>query len=358
MRTGIIDADLLDNGTRHPNLALMKISAFKKEQGNKVELVNDYNHVSDYDEIYISKVFSKTSIPIRLDNPKIKYGGTGFFYDKAPDLPDEIEHHMPDYGLYNSYIQTSIDKGANISHFSDYLFYSIGFSTRGCFRKCSFCVNRKYDKSFKHSPIAEFFDHTRKYIYLWDDNFFSFCGWEQIIDELQEVNRPFQFRQGLDIRLLDKRKAMRLSQSNYHGDVIFAFDVLADEEVVRKGLNIWKDISIKSTKLYLLCAYESTDIEDIYGLFHRIRILMRYGCLPYVMRYDNWRYSKYAGMYITIARWCNQPAIFKKMSFRQFVEANGSTSSAMRYFRWFIGEHPDFPLKYLDMRFEDLNLFK
>ena len=28
LRVGIIDADLLDHGTRHPNLALLKISAF------------------------------------------------------------------------------------------------------------------------------------------------------------------------------------------------------------------------------------------------------------------------------------------------------------------------------------------
>ena len=34
---GIIDADLLDNGTRHPNLALMKLSAWHKAQGDDVE---------------------------------------------------------------------------------------------------------------------------------------------------------------------------------------------------------------------------------------------------------------------------------------------------------------------------------
>ena len=36
---GIIDADLLDNGTRHPNLALMKISGYQKELGNDVTLL-------------------------------------------------------------------------------------------------------------------------------------------------------------------------------------------------------------------------------------------------------------------------------------------------------------------------------
>lgn len=31
MNIGIIDADFLDNGTRHPNLALMKISGYYKK---------------------------------------------------------------------------------------------------------------------------------------------------------------------------------------------------------------------------------------------------------------------------------------------------------------------------------------
>ena len=34
MNIGIIDADLLDKGTRHPNLALMKISAYHKKCGD------------------------------------------------------------------------------------------------------------------------------------------------------------------------------------------------------------------------------------------------------------------------------------------------------------------------------------
>ena len=32
-KIGLIDADLLDGGTRHPNLALLKISGFCKSRG-------------------------------------------------------------------------------------------------------------------------------------------------------------------------------------------------------------------------------------------------------------------------------------------------------------------------------------
>ena len=34
MKIGLIDADLLDNGTRHPNLAVMKLAGYYLENGN------------------------------------------------------------------------------------------------------------------------------------------------------------------------------------------------------------------------------------------------------------------------------------------------------------------------------------
>ena len=40
MKIGIIDADVLDNGTRHPNLACLKMSGYYKEQGHDVCALN------------------------------------------------------------------------------------------------------------------------------------------------------------------------------------------------------------------------------------------------------------------------------------------------------------------------------
>ena len=85
---GIIDADLLDNGTRHPNLALMKISGYQKELGNDVTLLEDYYSIPKYDEVYLSRVFDFTNVPIDPKNyPNLHIGGTGFFWMTAPDLP-------------------------------------------------------------------------------------------------------------------------------------------------------------------------------------------------------------------------------------------------------------------------------
>ena len=247
---GIIDADLLDNGTRHPNLALMKISGYQKELGNDVTLLEDYYSIPKYDEVYLSRVFDFTNVPIDPKNyPNLHIGGTGFFWMTAPDLPLEVEHHMPDYHLYDEYVGRQIARGIKPQTYSDYMDYSIGFTTRGCFRKCPFCVNQKYDHVFRHSPVKEFFAPSRKHIYLWDDQFFGFPKWQEVLDELDETGRRFQFRQGLDVRLMTEEKARRLANVKYHGDYIFAFDHINEAEQVVRGLKIWRRHSDKSTKL-------------------------------------------------------------------------------------------------------------
>lgn len=365
MRIGIIDADLLDNGTRHPNLALMKISGFNKDQGHSVTLLGSYTDLDSYDKVYISRVFTFTNVPEGITTlPNVEVGGTGFFEDGGENLPDEIEHHMPDYYLYKDYANGEIEKGRNRSAVSDYLDYSIGFTTRGCFRKCSFCVNKKYDKAFIHSPVREFYDPTRPYIYLWDDNFLSYSGWETILDDLESTRKPFQFRQGLDIRLMTDRKAKRLSETRYHGDFIFAFDHLEERALIEEKLKLWKRYCAKTTKLYVLCAYNSQDEKDIVNTFERIKIIMKYGCLPYIMRYQSYKDSPWRTLYVQIARWCNQPQFFKKKSFRQFCEANQdyhrneeTTCAAFQSMMDFESAFPDIAGKYFDLRFDEENQY-
>jgi len=356
MLIGIVDTDLLDNGTRHPNLALMKISAFQKEQGNTTRLVLDYDELKNYDEVYVSKVFTRTNFPQDiLSRPNIHYGGTGFFFDKAPGLPEAIEHHMPDYHLYDEYVHKEIERGIKRQHFRDYIDYSIGFATRGCFRKCNFCVNQKYEKVSRHSPITEFFDPERKYIYLWDDNVLGYIRWKDIFAELEETGRRFQFRQGMDMRLMTEDKASILTHSKYFGDFIFAFDSLADKPIMEKKLAIWRRYNNKTTKLYVLCAYDSNDVSDIVSIFERIKVLMSYRCIPYIMRYDGWDLTDLRGMYINLARWCNQPDFFKKKSFREYCEANGENSATMDYLRSFEAKCPEVGKNYFDLRYDQVS---
>ena len=382
MKVGIVDADLIGREKhRFPNLACEKISGYHKDRGDEVHLLLDYLFPDDFDLIYISKVFTDTDVPpLPIDDPRIKIGGTGFFFDQAPNLPDEIEHHMPDYHLYDEWIDAELqraeqeairngkvfNKKSFMVQFKEYTDYSIGFVTRGCFRKCKFCVNQKYSRVFAHSPLSEFYDPSRKKICLLDDNFLGYPGWRSILDEILSKNQPYKFKQGLDERLLTEEKCKLLFSSKYDGDFTFAFDNIEDYDDIHEKLKlIRKYSSARSIKFYVLVGFKSTDATDIKEAFDRIELLMKYQCVPYIMRYQNknhtpWKESKYSRLYIALARWCNQPSIFKKMSFRQFCEANqalhktpNSLCSSMKAMTAFEAENPEIAKRYFDLRYDD-----
>jgi hypothetical protein len=381
LKIGLIDADLLDHGTRYPNLVLLKISGYCKHYGHEVRLIEDYSEIDPhninckyFDILAMSCVFSFTYTNMIKQNPfieemidegKIHIGGTGFpelstqsfleaeeEYNKLlkskvssqelakiqykANLPHSVEHFMPDYHLYDHFIElkTNGDPKLKKRNWDDYLSYSIGFTTRGCFRQCGFCVNQKLTHVIRWSPVEEFLSDEpgRKYINLWDDNIMGAPNsvFSKVMNDLIASGKPFQFRQGMDIRLMNDAKAELLNKVKYHGDFIYAFDHYRMDDPKEKrqvddtirGLQIWRRHCLKSTKLYVIVAYDSQDEKDIEGTFYRINILMHYGCLPYIMRYEKWKHSEYRSMYIQLARWCNQPGFFKKMSFRQFCVRN------------------------------------
>jgi len=193
---------------------------------------------------------------------------------------------------------------------------------------------------------------------LWDDNVLGYGKWQEVFDEIEETGRRFQFRQGLDLRLMTVEKAKRLNEMKYLGEYIFAFDHVEERDIIEEKLKLWKTYSSKMTKLYVLCGFDSQDEVDIENTFERVRILMGYKCLPYIMRYEDYKKSKYAGLYVSLARWCNQQNIFKKMSFREFCGANQdyhknktTLCAALSTMREFERDHPAIAQKYYDLKY-------
>ena len=86
-KIGLVDADLLNGGTRHPNLVLLKIAGFLRDHNIEFHLIIDKDEdIAQYDVIYMSKVFSYTP------NPP--------FYEKAKGTPDEKKFIVGGTGGY------------------------------------------------------------------------------------------------------------------------------------------------------------------------------------------------------------------------------------------------------------------
>ena len=295
MRIGLIDVD----GHNFPNLALMKLSAWHKRQGDDVGW---YDPFSRYDLVYKSKVFADTpDYQFIINADKVVTGGTGYaihgaggeHYCKADDkpLPDEVEHIMPDYALYN---------------ITDTAY---GFLTRGCPRGCSFCIvaGKEGRRSRKVADLSEFWS-GQKNIVLCDPNILACPDWRDLFQQLADSKATIDFNQGLDARMLTEEKCEAISRLKIK-EIHFAWDRYEDKAVVLPKLRMFAECKAMPNShnaiVYVLVNHGTTIEQDL----ERIYTLRDLGYWAYVMVYDKPHAPK---VIHDMQRWCNNRFIYAK----------------------------------------------
>ena len=287
MKIGLIDVD----GHNFPNLALMKLSAWHKAQGDTVEWWWGWDH---YDRIYMSKVFDETyttDIPEPVNGEEIVKGGTG--YDLKGTLPNEVEHMMPDYSIYPKITKDT----------------AFGFLTRGCPRGCHFCIvaEKEGRRSEKVADLSEWWN-GQKNIKLLDPNLLACQEHMELLRQLERSGSWVDFTQGLDCRLLNEENISVINRIKLK-EIHFAWDYMKESEEVLKGLKLYAKKATKKPHgkfgtVYCLTNFYTTMEEDLY----RIYTLRDMGYSPYVMIYDKPNASREIRF---LQRWCNNHRIFR-----------------------------------------------
>lgn len=303
MRIGLIDVD----GHNYPNLPLMKLSAWHKAKGDTVEWYDSWSGLfNPYDKVYLSKVFSFTKdydLPIYAK--EIIRGGTGycievingkeiFHKEHNNNLPEEIEHSYPDYSLYPEQTKDT----------------AYGFLTRGCPRGCAFCIVKDKEGlcSQKVADLKEFWN-GQKNIELLDPNLLACKDYEDLLQQLIDSKAKVNFSQGLDIRLMNDKKAEMLSQIPIYA-IHFAWDRYEDKELIQPKFETFRKASKirnKDLQVYVLCGDREQKVldEDL----ERIYWLRDNGFAPYVMLYNKDSLPKGHEL-IKLQRWVNNRFIF------------------------------------------------
>lgn len=280
MKVLLVDAD---SQKAFPNLALMKLSAFYKRYGAKVELIKGIPETApleSYDDVFISCIYFQNASRVQDYADQFKQdvviGGSG--WDYRIKLMAGIEHIMPDYSLYN------ID-------------FSMGFTSRGCIRKCPWCiVPKKEGKMKNHANVKEFHDPRHKKIVLLDNNFFASPQWNRNLEYIMNRGLKVNFNQGLDIRIFNDHKAYTLAQTKAYSwnfkarGFHVAFDTMRVEKQFNKGMKILIDNGNKPhwIMVYILVGFNTTFEQDLY----RIDKVLEWGAKPYIMRYNQNQDSK------------------------------------------------------------------
>lgn len=307
MRIGLIDVD----GHNFPNLPLMKLSAWHKQQGDSVEWYIPIQHGFPnplLDRVYMSKVFSFTPDYWDFVNAKeVIKGGSGYcielvdgkeVYHKESDsqLPYEVEHIYPDYGLYPELTKDT----------------AYGFMSRGCPRGCDFChVEAKEGRmAYKVADLSEFW-RGQKNIVLLDPNITACKDCKELFQQLIDSGAWVDFSQGVDIRLMTDEKAELIKQiktKNIH----FAWDRYEDKEIVVPKFKMFKELTRwdkRKLTVYVLTNFDTTIEQDL----ERIYTLRDLGYHPYVMVYDK-ENTKSTDTVRRLQRWVNNRIIFERVT--------------------------------------------
>ena len=308
MRIGLIDCD----GHNYPNIPIMKLSAWHKEQGDQVEWYEPM-FSGHMDRVYVSKVFSFTSdYEYCIDADEIIKGGSGYaitningreVYDKAKDapLPEEVEHIYPDYSLYPELTKDT----------------AYGFLTRGCPRGCDFCHVKAKEggRSYKVADLSEFWRDQKK-IVLCDPNILACPDHAELLGQLIDSGAKVEFNQGLDIRLVNDQNIELLRQIKIDKPH-FAFDRMQDKDIIMPKMRMvrevtgWSRGNVRPT-VFILCNFDTSIEQDI----ERIQFCRSLDWTPYPMIYD----KKHANpIYRKLQRWCNNFIFWNVKRFEDYV---------------------------------------
>ncbi|AUM92697.1 hypothetical protein [Clostridium botulinum] len=297
---------LLVNVDSKFNLAIRRMYNYFKDN-NEVEMIdlkldgypNRKKKIVDgtsYDKVYSSNIFEINQDRFEIIGcNNIIYGGIGSV-DPNLKLPVEIENTEPFY-----YPEEDT---------------SYGFITRGCIRNCFFCKVPKYEGKLKVYNSLESIIKHKKVKFL-DNNILAYDKHMEVFKYLIENNIRCEFNQGLDFRLINEDNAKLLSELNYMGEYIFAFDNPKYQPLLEMQLKIIKKYIPKDWKVKFYI-YQNKDM-DIGLLIKRVEWCRKNKCLPYFMRDINCWDSKEKNFYIDYAAYCNQPSFFKCMDFETFL---------------------------------------
>lgn len=251
---------LLTDAPKH-NLALMKLAAWHKSQGDTVSL-NMPLFPADY--TYASVLFERNKNRFIAD----EYGGPAY---EGTKLPEHIEKLAPGYFLYERLRRGDVG-------------YSLGYTFRPCYRGCSFCKVPGFDHpDTEHHSIWEFHNPEFDRICLLNNNTFMDPRWRETFEEIWDADLTVIDENGYDLRLIDDEKAAALKKTRFKGDSIgLAWDQMSDEVGIRRGLDIAKKhhLTGHNTNIFILCGYDTTEEQDLY----RLQIIGKeYDCRPYIM---------------------------------------------------------------------------
>ncbi|MHA1409654.1 MAG: hypothetical protein ACTSQY_05025 [Candidatus Odinarchaeia archaeon] len=271
-----------------PPLGLLKLSTYEKNRGNTTELVRKNGLPQKRpDKIYVTSLFTWAWKPVweavrrfKAIYPEVELSLGGLYASLLPQhakwsgadhvhigLHPQAEDHIPDYSLVPEW------NG------------SIVFASRGCPNNCPNCVVPKLEgkicnekKSIKKYVMKE---HTK--IYFFDNNILAMNYWEDIFQEVIDLNKIVDFNQGLEAKLLNDHAAELISKMRIPL-IRLAYDNPHQKNYVKKAIDLLHSHGLSKRNILVYAMFNFTETPNEY--FERVREILNWGSVCYPMRFQ------------------------------------------------------------------------
>jgi len=257
----------------YPPLGLLKISTLLKSQGYTTELVTQLEHPQrEPDVILVTSLFTYSWAKVKE--------AVDFYRTMYPSKPIVVG------GIYASLLPEQCPDYSLIPDWNA----SILFSSRGCIRRCPFCVVWKIEPEYKATiSIEHLVNPSHDKIIFWDNNFlaspYKFDILDYLITYRNEKGKRCEvdFNQGLDARLITEPIAEKIKQLKMPL-IRLAYDKIQDRPYLMSAIGMLKAVGVspKDILVYTLYNYKDTP-EDF---LRRLNDIMSLGAVAYPMRYQ------------------------------------------------------------------------
>jgi len=279
MKIALVDGSPKKSIRTYP-LPLLKIGAWKKSLGIECALFSStLPQPGEFDEIWITTRFT-FDIPFAVGMgiealnraDVVRVGGiaatlipshfeeSGLNVHKG--LIPEAEEFSPDWSLLNE-----VPK------------YSITHTSRGCIRKCKFCMVSILEPTFAHRPGWEKDLHPATKRVLFYDNNWIAKDWIDFKSDVEIIRRlvasgqvsSIDFNQSLDCRLMTPKIAEQLKGLPIR-PVRFAFDGMQEDGYYQDAIKMMVDVGFRDFMADMLYNYTDTPADFYYRLRESVRL--------------------------------------------------------------------------------------
>jgi len=279
MRIALIDGSPKKKGRLYP-LPLLKIGAWRKDKGDEVVLfMGELPAAGEFDEIWITTRFT-FEIPFAVGlvreaknrAKRVLVGGISatllpeYFENEGVEvhkglLPD-AEHYAPDYSILGYEPK-----------------YSITHTSRGCIRKCGFCMVTRLEPEFTNEPGWDKSFYPGATDILFYDNNWLAKPMDELRADVEKMKKliadgritSMDFNQGLDARLVTDEIADLLEGLPIK-PIRFAFDGMHEDGHYQDAIRKMAAHGFNDFTSYVLYNFKDTPKDFYYRLKESTRL--------------------------------------------------------------------------------------